>query len=238
VARSGGKNCRVYLGGVDVSQRLSEVNPTLRVATHDRTTFADAGDATSDAGLRSWEVALSGLYDNDDADTTFETLLGTTDLNLSIVDEDANALGDAVPWVLPRGVLREQSKPFTIADLVRRSATIVGSGRAGVSGRLLHEKVQETASGNSANGVDNSASSANGGRGTFHAFAGDGSWVMKIQHSTDNAVWADLIVFTTYVGSAGSESVEVTGTVNRYTRALWLRSSGTGVTFAITFARY
>jgi hypothetical protein len=121
-----------------------------------------------------------------------------------------------------------------VADLVKLGGTLKGNGRPGLMARLLHPLGAETGAG-SGTSVDNAASSANGGRGNLHVTAATGSGTVKVQHSTDNAVWADLVTFTAATG-ATSETKEVTGTVNRYLRAN--HAPGTSITYVLGFARY
>jgi hypothetical protein len=62
---------------------------------------------------------------------------------------------------------------------------------------------------------------------------------VKIQHSTDNVTFADLITFT-QATDVTSQRISVTGTVNRYTRETRTigGSSTPTFTYAVAFARY
>ena len=75
----------------------------------------------------------------------------------------------------------------------------------------------------------------------LHVTANDRSATVdvKIQHSTDDSVWADLITFTQVgVGAETAEAKTVSGTVNRYVRAARTVAAGTGsITYAVGFAR-
>ncbi len=85
--------------------------------------------------------------------------------------------------------------------------------------------------------IDNLAASASGGHANLHVIASSGgTWSIKVQHSTDNSSWSDLLTFTSTGAAIGGEHKTVAGTVNRYTRALLTRTSGT-VTAFIAFAR-
>lgn len=67
--------------------------------------------------------------------------------------------------------------------------------------------------------VDNAASSATGLAGfVVVPSVTAGNAVVKIQHSTDDSSWSDLITFTTATGATNQRSY-VAGTVNRYLRA-------------------
>lgn len=105
-------------------------------------------------------------------------------------------------------------------------------------GVSLHDQVAETglAPVNYAS-VDESAATADGGAGHLHVIAFTGTTAtIKIQHSTDNTTWADLITFTAATGVT-KQRVEVTGTVNRYVRAIVSAGTYTTLTFVVAFGR-
>lgn len=118
------------------------------------------------------------------------------------------------------------------------AVSITGTPNDGVDmGVWLEVMTPRTADGNGT-GVDNAASSANGGVASVHvtAFSGFSGVVLKVQHSTDNSAWSDLITFTTATGTTW-ERKAVTGTVNRYVRALWDVTGSGSITLAMAFAR-
>lgn len=71
---------------------------------------------------------------------------------------------------------------------------------------------------------DGAAASANGGVGFLQItdYTGLTSVTVKIQHSTDDSIWADLATFTAVTAANASERIEVAAgtTVHRYTRAV------------------
>jgi hypothetical protein len=84
---------------------------------------------------------------------------------------------------------------------------------------------------------DNGASSASGARANLHiTVSSGGTWAMKIQDSSDDSAWVDLITFSADGSAVTSEQGAATGTVDRYTRAVLTRTSGT-LTAVITIAR-
>ncbi len=86
-------------------------------------------------------------------------------------------------------------------------------------------------------GVDGGASTANGARANLHVtVSSGGTWAFKIQDSADDSAWADLITFSANGSAVTSEQGAVTGTVDRYTRGVLTRTSGT-LTAVITIAR-
>ncbi len=75
---------------------------------------------------------------------------------------------------------------------------------------------------------DSGASSSNGGVGIFHiaALSAGDTITGKIQHSSDDSVWADLIVFTLDGTAILAERLTVAGAVDRYLRADLVVTSG------------
>lgn len=85
--------------------------------------------------------------------------------------------------------------------------------------------------------VDNGASSANGVLGYLHiTVSSGGTWAFKIQDSPDNNTWADLITFSSDGSAVAAEQGSASGTVDRYTRLVSTRTSGT-VTVSATIIR-
>lgn len=113
-------------------------------------------------------------------------------------------------------------------------ATIASVGNP--LGNLLYPSTSIAATTNGTS-VDNGASSANGGTGIMMVLAtAAGNWALKIQHSTDDAIWSDLITFVSSGGAITAETQAVTGTINRYLRFQATRTAGT-TTFLAAFAR-
>jgi hypothetical protein len=105
-------------------------------------------------------------------------------------------------------------------------------------GFVLHASGAETVDGNGAS-VDRGALSSNGGVAVIHstAYAGLTGALIKVQHSTDNSAWSDLVSFTNITGvSSERKFIAKATTVNRYVRVV-TDVTGTGsVTFLVAFA--
>jgi hypothetical protein len=56
---------------------------------------------------------------------------------------------------------------------------------------------------------------------------GAGTLTVKVQHSPDNSVWTDLVTFTGRTAKNLAEYIEVSGTVQRWLRAIWTVTGGT-----------
>jgi hypothetical protein len=73
-----------------------------------------------------------------------------------------------------------------------------------------------------------------------HLFNDDATDVdTKLQHSTDNSVWADVSggAVNNLSATHASGSVSVSGTINRYTRAVVVVTGGNSTLVSAAFAR-
>lgn len=240
MARLHGKDARAYLGKRDVSGDLTTITPDVMAETHDVTVFSGDGWRASDPGLKGYTAELEGFYDEavGGVGRQLEDLLGADGGILSVYFGAADGVGDRGS-LYPDAILTKRGQPMTVSDIVKLTGTLQGKGRVGLDGRLLHPKGTETAT-NNGTSLDNTLSSVNGGRATLHVTAAvnDGGTV-KIQHSPDNAVWADLVTFTAAT-AADVQTVEVSGTVDRYLRQTFTRGAAVGstLTYVVGFARY
>jgi hypothetical protein len=108
-------------------------------------------------------------------------------------------------------------------------------------GVILHTGAETTSTVNSTS-VDNGASSTNGAVANLHVVANTrtASSTYKVQHSSDNSTWVDLITFTAVAGTtkAKESKAVTTNPVNRYLRAqATLGGTTNSATYTIAIAR-
>lgn len=104
---------------------------------------------------------------------------------------------------------------------------------------ILTDGPEQTDSGaTNSTAVDNGASTSNGGTGIISVESlASGTATIKVQHSADNATFADLLTFTNVTGRT-SERVSGGTTVNRYVRIQSSTSSAfSNLVFVAQFAR-
>lgn len=238
------RGTRLYFGGYDLSC--------------DSRTFGTLENSTSEVDVTGWcETAGNYLSDklrtvgllgyqaivNDASGRSHATLKNAPNsdvLSLAIGSGGAvPAIGD-MAYLLPAiqmgaPVSFDGSIAIVAADF-RFDADQMDSDYDNPWGVVLQHATSLTATTNAAS-VDNGASTANGGFGIVHITISDGgTWVLKIQHSIDDAAWADLITYTIIGDAIEAEGAGVSGTVNRYLRFQATRTSGTLTSF-VTFAR-
>lgn len=239
MAKTGSLNVRWYVEGYDLSgdaNSLSGVgysNTLLEVPTLDspamkRVLGPVAGNVTMDAWFDSAAGNVHAVMTSDSGEvpTTDQEVL--IPLNSAVGDPSMHFVGKIADYTVNSGSESD-------AMSVNCSYETTG-GYALFFGDMLtsHQDTHSSASDGTA--VDNSASSANGGNSILQVFSlASGTATVKVQHSTNNSTWADLITFTAATGVT-SEIKEVSGTVNRYLR---VNSSGTfsNLVLAVDFAR-
>ena len=125
-----------------------------------------------------------------------------------------------------------------VRQLTKANAEYAISGRVD-QGFILKALAAITANTNGT-AIDNAASSASGGAGHLQvtAYSGFTNIVVKVQHSPDNSVWADLITFATVSSAPTAERKTAAGTVDRYTRYTVTVTGSGSATFFVGFARH
>ncbi len=232
---------RVMVDQYDISQFLTKMSPQ-RIRD-----FAECTDLTSTSHeytptLRGGMLMLDGMYRSN-------TIVGVSlhDIFAALPDTqiivsgypDTRAIGKPALLMYADAVKHELDMP--VANLVKVHIECSAQKWGVEHGVSLHDLTQETGTGNSTS-VDNGAATVNGGVGVLHATAIDGaapSVVVKIQHSTNNSTWADLVTFTAAV-AATKQRIEVAPgtTVNRWLREVHtFGGTTTSITHNVAFAR-
>lgn len=239
-----GYGVKVLANEVVVSGQVSGVTATHTRAVSEVTTGGQAAGAAGASfvpGLMGGSLAMRGPQDNAGIGlhTEIASAIGVHNVLLVTALPDGDAigkpalvcLGDPTDWAIDATV--SDAVGYTLASQADESVEL---------GWVIHALTAETADGNGAS-IDRGAAPAtpttHGGAFGLHvtAFSGLTSAALKVQHSTDNATWADLATFVTAT-AVGFQLVKLapTVTVNRYLRCV-TDVTGTGsVTFLMTAA--
>jgi hypothetical protein len=233
-----GKNTTVLSDDFDLTTYLNSASVSASIETPETTTFGSS-DRSYIVGHNEGTVSFEGLFDGttDSADSIFHAALGNDTDKVISVSTDSTSVGGRAILVKSAATSYEISSPLT--DVVSVSGEAVANEGLDYGVWLgCKSAVTTTSTGAS---VDNGASSANGGVTHLHVTANTRSatTVAKVQHSSDNSTWADLTTFATIaLGDTTHERKLVTGTVNRYLRAVVTPGAGTGsITFSVAFSR-
>lgn len=234
-----GKSSRVILDDISFSGYLRGWDHTSEREMADSTVLTDEGHKFL-PGLDTGSLTLDGLFDSGAAaggqDETLDSAHGAASASVISAAPDGFALGKRVVSIEARENSYAYASP--VADVVSFQASWQSEGIVD-SGVSLHDLTAVTTAANGSS-VDNAASSADGAVGVLHVTANtmNDATVIKIQDSADNSVWADLITFTSVATTATTaERATVSGTVDRYTRAVWTPAGTGSITFAAAICR-
>jgi len=234
-----GKGTTVLLNAYDLSAFLNSADQTITVETAETTCFGSSAKSYV-TGLRDGTVSVGGFFDGSTGavDDAMSAAIGSSTASvLSVVESGAATIGNRC--LVVQSLDTSYQITGAVGDAVTISAEfqVDGTGSSGAyRGVVLADLASYSGTTKNYTSVDNGASSANGLTANLHVTANAAaSLVVKVQHSTDNVTFTDLVTFTT-LAATGSEHKTTTGTVNRYIRATWTGLSGAR-TVAVTAAR-
>lgn len=203
----------------------------------DVTTILDTGHRFI-PGIRMGAIGVTGFYTNTAGELYDEvsTTIGVDNGLLWTICPTGFTLGQ--PALLAQSELADLTLTSKVGTAV--AMKVGGKPDDGTDlGVQLHPLGAETVDVNGT-GVDNLAATANGGVGMLHvtAYTIATNAVIRVQHSTDNSVWNDLVAATT-VTAIGSQRLTVAAgtTVSRYLRSLLDVTGAGSITFQLSFAR-
>lgn len=233
-------NTTVLYDDTALAAYLRSATPTFTAAMLDGTTLADSS-VVYYPGLTNVGFSLSGLFDsNTGAGTVLDEItsrLGSSTATATTISPGGFSAGSAA-WLLPALTINYQVSS-TVADLVPFTLELGAGAPAGL-GICLTALAAQTATGNGTS-QDNSAATSNGAVAHLHITAASGttpSMTVVIQHSTNNSTWSTLGTFSAAT-TAGSQTLQLTGTVNRYVRASFTISGTTpSFTTLVAIARF
>jgi hypothetical protein len=232
-----GKQTAVFINGTNMSAFLNSASSTMAIETAETTTFGDQ-DKTYITGLSDGTVSMSGFFDSTAgaSDAVLSGMIATADNAVSIFPQ-----GNVItrPATVVNGQMTAYDISSPVGDVVALSAEVQADGGLFYGFDLVGADVR-TSTGTSA--VQDNAALTTGGVSVnlhVHANTRNGTTIVKVQHSSDNSTYVDLVTFTTISAAATvGENIAISGTVNRYLRASYTLAGSTGsVSSAISLAR-
>lgn len=233
------KSSRLYFNTHTLSGKIKGFQANYQRKMSEVTALLDGGQKNI-PGLMEGGISLSGHFEQDATNLSIFEILNNT----------RNVDNGALVTALPNGTALGQSAFITQADpssfeveaQVDDAVSLkyeAESDNGNDWGIVLHTDSAVTATANDTS-VDNAAATTGGSVASLHVAAASGttpSTTIKVQHSTDNSVWVDLITFTAAT-TITKEFKTSSGTVNRYVRCSYAISGTTpSFTFILAFAR-
>lgn len=224
------KDSRVFVNERHASAQLTGWSVGHSRQYGEATTIVDSG-AKFVPGIMSGSLSMAGLFDSAQfMETEVSSALGVDNGLKLTVCPYTTVLGARAMFC--QADPESYSVDAALASTVTFSVDTVADAMVDM-GVVLHDHTAETLD-DDGDSVNRLASSAAGAGASLHvtAFSGLTNVVIKIQDSPDDAIWSDLVTFTTVTGVT-SQFTTVAGTVDQYVRASW-NVTGTGsVTFLV-----
>lgn len=232
----------VLADGFDLSCYLKSIDVKSESDVLDASVLCTTGFRSFAMGLTEWAVSGEGFFaydattDSLSIDKGFADEFSATANRIITVGKEGSALGSHATLLNTKQA--SYSVQETIGDLLMTSfeakATLESTtAKPFATGGiwLMNQAVTGTVNITS---VDDGAGATVGWLAHLHVIAENmTNLVVKVQHSTDNSTWADLITFTA-TGVVGAEQKFDTATsVNRYIRAAVTTFTGTSATVAV-----
>lgn len=237
-------NSLVLADGFDLSNYLKSVDIASSVDMLENTVLGQTSNARSyQPGLPEHSVsgeaffAYDSVTDANSIDRTFDEALGASaNKKFLIAPSGYTAIGNAC--FICNTKQANYSIKETVGDLIMLSfeakATSAASATEGTfTPAIILGRVTATTTG-ALSSVDNATTSA-GYLAQCHITEADTltQVIVKVQHSTDDAIWADLATFT--FSANGAQQAYATTTVNRYRRVNVTTFTGTSARVTVGF---
>jgi hypothetical protein len=224
---------RVLLNGYDLSCYLNRVGSEIQRELKSANVFCTLGAKTNKKGLHEVTVTAEGFNEFDPtADSIINTLFQNAVVqdaeNLMMYSAGGYDVGD-LAVMLNLNTPKYSIDPIESGELIMASLSGTGTQATGTIAHatgiwLLSQTVTGAVNGTS---YDNAATSV-GWVAQAHNVDADGTATIKIQHSSNNSTWVDLITFTAVpANTAAAQAINTATTVNRYVRAIVTAIGGT-----------
>lgn len=234
-----GKSAALIHGAYNLSSFLNDATVGQDVETAETTAFG-ASAKSYIVGLKDAALSASGMFDGDAnaVDEVLAASIGSDTLSPVLLAPASNTAGNRCYILQAKTTSYEVSSP--VGDVVSVSYDAQADGGAD-DGVILVAANARTATGNDTS-VDNTTSTSNGGVAQLHVTANtmNNTTVFKVQHSSDNSTFVDLVTFTTVASTTKTSersTVAAATTVNRYLRVSTTCNGSGSITYTTAFAR-
>jgi hypothetical protein len=226
---------RLLMGSNDLTDYIQDVKASDDVGFADITTLGHTAKVVS-VTISDGKLTINGIWEGA-ANAIHDILTAAKRSAGEVLTFCPMGYTVGYPAILLKSRQTNYEKGGSVNDVVKFTAAFQADG--GIDdGVLLHGNTAETATVNGT-AVDNAAATSNGG--VIHAnvttFTGT-NCTIKIQHSTNNSVWADLATLTDFTAVGSLRAIVAAGTtVNRYLRMIISGGTFSSITPIVSFAR-
>jgi hypothetical protein len=228
-----GKKSKVFVNGHHVSKDFDSFDIQISVDMANKSAFQDTQKSYAN-GMMSTSLSLDGLFDDSAtaADKYLTDAMAGTGAAIWCLFPDGDELTKSGYGI--SGVENTHNVMSTKDDMAKIAVACQSSFGAERVLSLLPLSTKSTTGNGTAN--NNLSATTLGGSAYIQATAVTGSVAVKIEHSTDNVSWVDLVTFTA-VTAAIAERKAIAGTINQYTRVTYTLDGGESITLQVSLHR-
>lgn len=234
-----GTEMRVYVHNLDMSQYAEEAALDLSRSLAECKPLA-GGNVSRVPGWRDVTLTISALYDANADASIFDQLDDATEGCFAVMFD-----GDTAGNAAYLGVIQVASDQVEAGDAAI-AMPVQAFGAADVDrGISLHPLTERSTSASTTSRDDNAGGTTSVGAQAYlivtSISASDATLTCKVEHSTNDSDWSDLLTFTN-VTSAGGVTSEKKATatdadVYRYIKVTWTITVGKTATFFVGWKR-
>jgi hypothetical protein len=244
-----GRTSAVAYDKLDASQFIDNAGYSIKLSNAETTHFQSPAKEYI-PGILDGSLNLSGMYDATNsvtqptivsADATLDAMenAGTVDpFPVTLAFDGGFEPGRAI--LLAVAYQTGYSPGTALGGVANMKVEALCNGRPRRGFALSSYAPITTATTLNGASVDAGAATSAGGTWALHATSNTrtGTTTVKVQHSTDQSVWVDLLTQVVPVGTQIAYAIPAAGTVNRYLRSVITTAAGSGaVTVLSAFAR-
>ncbi len=233
MAKFDSSTSKIYLDQFDLTSYTTDLSVGGGRGLNEVTTFGDSG-AKFHPTLQTESYSWSGVFD-DTATSGSSAVLRTLRTATSGSVISYYPAGDTLSYsgrAAPEGYVSSYTEPASVGSVVTSTSTLDVGQTFNTKVAAPYATVTATTTGTS---IDDAAGTTGGIRWFYHVFALSGTWTLKLQHSSNNSTWVDLVEAS--VSAIGGYSAESSGTFNRYVRSNATLSGSGSITYAISYSR-
>lgn len=237
----GSADCAFFLlGGYDILGYQTQIEDLHEALLEESHTLGDAWREQSYVGVRQADFSQEGFYD--DAVNANHDALSTGPGVSRVLCFGPAGTATGAPFTGYTGAMEIQYQRMVSRGALHKArATYRGSGKVD-EGKILWTHKGTVASSTNSGSIDAGASSTGGAAyfqlSSFTSAVNATGVRARVQHSSDDVTFADLVTFTVATAAPYGERIETTATVERYLRMAASYQGGAAPTTAVMFVGF
>lgn len=223
-----GKLTKVFINGRHLSTEFDSANMNMTTDLADDSRF-QMDDKAYTAGKQTATLGLEGFFGD------------TATAADKVLHDVLVAFGGVIWCIFPGGDTGGYGvvgfdNSHQVMSTKDDNARIAAACQSNIAERIVSILPLSTKTSSGSGTANNNGAASTDGAAYIQATAVTGSVAVKIEHSSDNSNWSDLVAFTA-VAAIGAERKSITGEIKQYTKATYTLDGGESITCQVSLHR-